>query len=220
MEADLAELARARHPGRPAPDAGTTTTLLERLGQAATSRAAVGLPELAAWHATGLAERTRQQGPPDPAAWAAAVAAWERLGQPYRIAYACFRQAEALLATTGDRDSAAQVLARAAEITGRLSARPLDNEIQALARRGRFDLTPPAAVPAAAAPTPAEQLGLTPREAEVLALVAAGRSNRQIAQALFISPKTVGVHVSNILAKLGVAGRVEAAAVAHRLGLD
>jgi DNA-binding CsgD family transcriptional regulator len=66
----------------------------------------------------------------------------------------------------------------------------------------------------------ARQLGLTPREAEVLALVAAGRSNRQIAQALFISPKTVGVHVSNILAKLGAAGRVEAAAIAHRLGLD
>jgi DNA-binding CsgD family transcriptional regulator len=54
----------------------------------------------------------------------------------------------------------------------------------------------------------------------VLALVAAGRSNRQIAQALFISPKTVGVHVSNILAKLGATGRVEAAAIAHRLGLD
>jgi DNA-binding CsgD family transcriptional regulator len=58
------------------------------------------------------------------------------------------------------------------------------------------------------------------REAEVLALVAAGRSNRQIAQQLFISPKTASVHVSNILAKLGVAGRVEAAAIAHRLGLD
>jgi DNA-binding CsgD family transcriptional regulator len=54
----------------------------------------------------------------------------------------------------------------------------------------------------------------------VLALVAAGRSNRQIAQALFISPRTASVHVSNILAKLGVAGRVEAAAIAHRLGLD
>jgi DNA-binding NarL/FixJ family response regulator len=53
----------------------------------------------------------------------------------------------------------------------------------------------------------------------VLALVAAGRSNRQIAQALFISPKTASVHVSNILAKLDVATRVEAAAVAHRLGL-
>jgi DNA-binding CsgD family transcriptional regulator len=62
-------------------------------------------------------------------------------------------------------------------------------------------------------------LGLTPRDAEVLALVAAGRSNRQIAQALF-SPKTASVHVSNLLAKLGVGGRVEAAAIAHRLGLD
>jgi DNA-binding NarL/FixJ family response regulator len=80
----------------------------------------------------------------------------------------------------------------------------------------------PAEAPAAAAgpPTPAQQLGLTPREVEVLALAAAGRSNRQIAQALFISPKTVGVHVSNLLAKLGVAGRVEAATIAHRLGLD
>jgi DNA-binding CsgD family transcriptional regulator len=109
------------------------------------------------------------------------------------------------------------VLRRAAEVTGRLGARPLDSEIQALGRRARLD--PPAGATAAAA-GPAAQLGLTPRETEVLALVAAGRSNRQIAQALFISPKTVGVHVSNILAKLGVAGRVEAAAVAHRLGLD
>jgi DNA-binding CsgD family transcriptional regulator len=66
----------------------------------------------------------------------------------------------------------------------------------------------------------AAQVGLTPREAEVLALVAAGRSNRQIAQALFISPKTASVHVSNILAKLGVHTRVEAAAAAHRHGLD
>jgi DNA-binding NarL/FixJ family response regulator len=114
------------------------------------------------------------------------------------------------------------VLGRAAAITGRLGARPLEGELQALARRGRLDLTPPTGVaaPAAGPPPPAAQLGLTRREAEVLGLVAAGRSNRQIAQALFISPRTVGVHVSNILAKLGVAGRVEAAAVAHRLGLD
>jgi DNA-binding CsgD family transcriptional regulator/tetratricopeptide (TPR) repeat protein len=220
VEADLAELARARHPGQPAPDA-TAAGLLERLDQAATGPAAAGLPELAAWHALGLAERTRQAGPADPAGWAAAAAAWERLGQPYRAAYAWFRQAEALLAA-GDRDSATTVLGRAAAITGRLGARPLDSEIRALARRARLDLTPPAAAtaPAAGVSTPAAQLGLTPREVEVLALVAAGRSNRQIAQALFISPKTVGVHVSNILAKLGVAGRVEAAAIAHRLGLD
>jgi ATP/maltotriose-dependent transcriptional regulator MalT len=212
VEADRAELARARRPGQPAGDDGTATALLQRLDQATT--AAAGLPELAAWHATALAERTRQHDPSDPAAWAAAATEWERLGQPYRVAYAGFRQAEALLASGGDRDSAAAVLGRAAEVTGRLGARPLDGEIEALARRARLNLAPPA-LPAAAA-----QLGLTPREAEVLALVAAGRSNRQIGQALFISPKTVSVHVSNLLAKLGVAGRLEAAAVAHRLGLD
>jgi DNA-binding CsgD family transcriptional regulator/tetratricopeptide (TPR) repeat protein len=218
VEADHAELARARHPGQPAPDDGTATALLERLHEAAGGPAAAGLPELAAWHATALAERTRQEGPSDPAAWAAAAAEWQRLGQPYRAAYAGYRHAEALLAA-GDRDAAAVVLGRAAAITGRLGARPLEGEVQALARRARLDLAPP--TPAAASPpAPAAQLGLTPREAEVLALVAAGRSNRQIAQALFISPKTAGVHVSSILAKLGVAGRVEAAAIAHRLGLD
>jgi DNA-binding CsgD family transcriptional regulator len=221
VEADRAELARAHRPGQPAPDDGTASALLERLDQAAAGPAGAGIPELAAWHATAAAEQTRQQGPSDPAAWAAAAAAWERLGQPYRIAYAGFRHAEALLAS-GDRESAAVVLGRAAEVTGRLGARPLDTEIKALARRARLNLTPHASAPAAAtgASTPAEQLGLTAREAEVLALVAAGRSNRQIAQALFISPKTVSVHVSNLLAKLGVAGRVEAAAIAHRLGLD
>ena len=221
VEADRAELARARHRGAPASDDGTATTLLERLDQATQGSAAAGIPELAAWHALGLAERTRQAGQPDPAAWAAAVTAWERLGQPYRVAYAGFRQAEALLAA-GERQAAAEVLGRAAAITGRLGARPLEAEVQALARRARLDLAPPAAAtaPAPGALAPAEQLGLTPREVEVLALVAAGRSNRQIAQALFISPKTVSVHVSNILAKLGVAGRVEAAAIAHRLGLD
>jgi DNA-binding CsgD family transcriptional regulator len=220
--ADLAELARARHPGEPAGDDGTAAALLERLREAAAGPAAAGMPELAAWQATGLAERTRQDGASDPAAWAAAATVWERLGQPYRVAYACYRHAEALLGGTGGRVAAAGVLGRAADITGRLGARPLDAEVKALARRARLVLAPPAsgAAPASRAPTPAEQLGLTPREAEVLALVAAGRSNRQIAQELFISPKTASVHVSNLLAKLGVAGRVEAAAVAHRLGLD
>jgi DNA-binding CsgD family transcriptional regulator/tetratricopeptide (TPR) repeat protein len=220
IEADRAEFARARCPGQPVPDDGTATGLLERFDQAATGPAAASLPELAAWCATGLAERTRQQGSSDPAAWAAATAEWEQLGQPYRAAYAGHRQAEALLAT-GDRNAAAVVLGRAAAITGRLGARPLDTEIKALARRARLDLAPAGTAAAAAGPpTPAAQFGLTPREVEVLALVAAGRSNRQIAQALFISPRTASVHVSNILAKLGVAGRVEAATVAHRLGLD
>ena len=62
--------------------------------------------------------------------------------------------------------------------------------------------------------------GLTPREVEVLRLLVEGRSNRQIAEQLFISGKTASVHVTNILAKLGVHSRLEAAAAAHRLGLD
>src|SRR5215510_9840567 len=73
IEADHAELARARRPGQPAPDDGTATALLQRRGEAAAGPTAAGVPELAAWHALGLAERTRQAGPSDPAAWAAAA---------------------------------------------------------------------------------------------------------------------------------------------------
>jgi DNA-binding NarL/FixJ family response regulator len=61
--------------------------------------------------------------------------------------------------------------------------------------------------------------GLTARELEILGLLASGLTNRQIGERLFISPKTAGVHVSNILGKLGVGGRVEAATVAQRMGL-
>ena len=105
--------------------------------------------------------------------------------------------------------------ARAAhEIAERLGAAPLLAALEALGRRARLDLgvQPPPRTDGAA--------GLTPRELEVLRLVAAGRSNGQIAEALFISRKTASVHVSNILAKLGVHTRTEAAAEAHRLGLD
>jgi DNA-binding CsgD family transcriptional regulator len=90
-----------------------------------------------------------------------------------------------------------------------------------LAQRGRLHLQEP--VDAAATPTassPAASLGLTQREAEVLALVAEGRTNQQFGRALFITPKTASVHVARILTKLGVTNRGEAAAVAHRLGLD
>ena len=99
---------------------------------------------------------------------------------------------------------------------------PLGREIELLAQRGRLRLQEPVDVPATAeASSPAASLGLTQREAEVLALVAEGRTNRQIGQELFITEKTASVHVSRILAKLGVAGRGEAAAaIIHRLGVD
>ncbi len=142
-----------------------------------------------------------------------------------------------------DREHAAELLAQAYAVADRLGARPLREEIELLARRARLPLTsavtraaldaspgrtpalppgpgfPAPAAEAAGPADPAEELGLTPRERDVLRLVADGRSNRQIAEELFISPKTASVHVSNILAKLGVSGRTEAAAVAHRLRL-
>jgi DNA-binding CsgD family transcriptional regulator len=104
-----------------------------------------------------------------------------------------------------------------------MGAEPLVGEIEALSRRARLPLEVAADGNGAAAPddddSPAARLGLTPREHEVLLLVAEGRTNREIGATLFMSEKTASVHVSRIIAKLGVSGRVEAAAVAHRLGL-
>jgi DNA-binding NarL/FixJ family response regulator len=147
------------------------------------------------------------------------VAAWEETGYPYPLAIARWRAAEALLTRRGDRNRAADLLRRSHAASGELGAAPLRRELERLARLARVELgggQDPAGQPDAPGGT---ALGLTARELEVLALVAEGRSNRQVADALFISAKTASVHVSNILAKLGVGSRVEAAAVAHRLGL-
>ena len=114
------------------------------------------------------------------------------------------------------------MLQAAHQTTEALRAGPLGREIELLANRGRLHLQEQAATAPApeASPSPTASFGLTRREAEVLALVAAGRTNRQIGAELFITEKTASVHVSRILAKLGVAGRGQAAAVAHRLELD
>lgn len=100
---------------------------------------------------------------------------------------------------------------------GALGAAPLAQSVESIARRGRVTL--PARGAASPDPAPAAPFGLTPREVEVLRLVAQGYTNVQIAQALFISRKTAGAHVSNILGKLGVGRRAEAAAIAVRLDL-
>ena len=94
-----------------------------------------------------------------------------------------------------------------------LGAELVRAELEALARRARVPLD--VAAPADG-DAPLAGLGLTAREIEVLGLVGEGLTNRQIAETLFISPKTAGLHVSNILAKLGVANRTQAAEVAHR----
>ena len=159
------------------------------------------------------AEAARARSDPDLAEWDAAATAWEALGQPYPLAYALLRAAGAA-AIAGDRAGATARLQRAAELAGQLGARPLSQQITGLARRARIELPAAAAERVATAP-----FGLTGRELEVLRLVAAGRGNREIAAELFISPKTASVHVSNILGKLRVTSRGEAAATAHRLHL-
>jgi DNA-binding NarL/FixJ family response regulator len=101
-----------------------------------------------------------------------------------------------------------------------LGEQPVRQEIERLAQRARIDLTPPTATVDRAAPrTAAARHGLTPREQEVLQHLVEGRTNRQIARALFITEKTASVHVSNIMGKLGAANRSEAAAIARRLRL-
>jgi DNA-binding CsgD family transcriptional regulator/tetratricopeptide (TPR) repeat protein len=168
------------------------------------------------------AEQARLHGRPDPAAWATAAAGWATLHMPYPAACARWREAEALLAARAPRAQVEQALGAAHAVAARLGAGFLLGELERLARRGRARLeAPPDQAPATEAETPSavRSLGLTPREEEVLALVATGRTNRQIAEVLFITEKTASLHVSHILAKLGVAGRVEAATVAHRLGL-
>ena len=151
------------------------------------------------------------------AAWDEAAAAWDGLGEPYPLGEVLLHAAEAALAC-GDRDGAAERLQRAAPLAATLGAHPLGEQIAILARRARIRLAAEDGSDAVGG-NGAGELGLTERELEVLRLVAAGRSNREIAGELFISPKTASVHVSNILGKLGVANRGEAAAKAHSLRL-
>jgi DNA-binding CsgD family transcriptional regulator/tetratricopeptide (TPR) repeat protein len=215
-EADQAERARARH--APDEEVDARRVAAELLEGARTLVTPWG-PEFAAHLATCEAEWTRVVGEPDPERWQAAVDAWDQAAQPYPAAYARWRQAEALLTRRGARAAATTAVRSAHRTAEQLGATPLRREVEGLARRARIDLAEPEGVAEAPATRPAEPFGLTPREREVLTLLADGRTNPQIAQAMFISAKTVGTHVSNILAKLGVASRGEAAAIAHRGGL-
>jgi DNA-binding CsgD family transcriptional regulator/tetratricopeptide (TPR) repeat protein len=224
-EAATAEQARARHAGADERTARERAAgLLDWLRALTSAPEVVPTPIVLANLGTSEAEWSRVAGSGDPERWAASALAWEALGYPWQAGYARWRQAEALLATGAPRGEAAAALVRARELAGRLGARVLVAEVDALARRARIDLAAtdgqaPDGAPPDPAAAEADGLGLTPREREVLALVADGRTNRQIAETLFISDKTASVHVSNILGKLGVANRGEAAAVAHRLRL-
>ena len=188
--------------------------LAERIAaQVAATTPGTPAPELLLYAALCAAELTRVVHAPDPAAWDAPIARADALGIPAAGAYARWRRAEASLAL-GQRHAAVEPLRAAAATAARLGARPLLEEIRALARRGRVELGD------ATEATAADGLDLTARERDVLRLVAAGRTNREIGAELYMSPKTASVHVSRILRKLNARGRVEAAAIAHRRGLE
>jgi DNA-binding CsgD family transcriptional regulator len=169
--------------------------------------------EGAAWQLRLDAELARLRGKADPEMWRSVVAAFGGFGHVYEEARARLRLGEALLASD-DRPAAGAELRAAHEVAVRLGARPLREAVEALARRGRLDSELPGVVRGLNATAV-----LTPREAEVLALMAQGRTNRQIGSALFISEKTASVHVSNILGKLSASGRTEAVAIAAQRGL-
>ncbi|WP_460093162.1 helix-turn-helix transcriptional regulator [Streptomyces mexicanus] len=198
-------------PGRP--------RVLDRIRRAAKALPA-NVPVWQAHERWVRAELLRAEGRDRPDEWAEIVAAFETLERPYDLARVRCRLAEALLAGDEDERPRATELLRLAHATAEhLGARPLAGAVARVARRARLPLACAAPRQAAEPADPAQALGLTGRERDVLRLVSLGRTNRQIAEELFISPKTASVHVSNILAKLAVSSRGEAAAVAHRLGL-
>ena len=215
--ADRAARARASgDAGTAAAAAAAADPLLERARTAASTtpdggtRAWLGL-EGHAWLARAEAEHARVHGADDPTLWRTALDAFS-YGFTYEAARSRWRLAEAL-AARGSRDEAAAEWRTALREAEALGAAPLVRALNDLGSRARLASRRTAAGPASAPG------GLTAREREVLALVAEGRNNREIAAALFISPKTASVHVSNILAKLGVASRTRAAAKARADGL-
>lgn len=165
-------------------------------------------PEGRAWLLRADAECTRVAAPGDVTAWERALKEFD-YGHVYEQARCAAGLASALL-IADQRPAAEQAARQSLSIAVELGAAPLRSSVEALARRARLDV---------GVALPSVTGGLPPRELEVLTQLAAGRTNRQIGERLFISDKTASVHVSNILAKLGARSRTEAVSLAHRAGL-
>jgi DNA-binding CsgD family transcriptional regulator len=172
------------------------------------------------------AELARLRAQPDEGQWRRLVTAWTEMSAAYEGAYARWRLATELLEagaprTSSTRSEAESLLGEAWSSTREMGAAPLTLEIESLARRARLQLGEAARPIGATGPEadPVDDLGLTSRELDVLRLVAAGCTNGQIGEALYISRKTASVHVSNILRKLDVSSRLQAGAIATRIGL-
>ncbi len=226
VEADAAQRARDLREKRDERDAIARARIhAQRLRAIAQD----GGPVEAAWSAVGAAALARARGRSDPKLWARAAREWDAIDRPYQAASARWREAEAHVEAS-NRAAAVEPARAALETAQRLGAGWLEGEVGALRDRARLQLgdgagarsSPRASGDADGAVGPAaaeDPFGLTPRERQVLALIAEGATNRQIGAALFMAEKTASVHVSRILAKLGVRSRTQAAAVAHRMHL-
>lgn len=223
-EADLASIAQAGRDGtglrRSQEIAGSFLARLQATAEDVRLNQPAYVRITDAYLSGAHAEMTRLEGRSDPRHWSTSASKWMELSMPYDEAYARFRQAEAVLQGHGARATALESIRRARQLARDLGAAPLLQEVEGLASRSRLELddeeTPAGPMPVVDSPT---RYGLTPREREVLDLLAAGDTNRQIAERLFISEKTASVHVSNILRKLSVTSRTEAAGLAYRLHL-
>ncbi|GAA5189780.1 LuxR family transcriptional regulator [Rugosimonospora acidiphila] len=204
---------------------GGTATVCRRRDSLRTLAAAIPAlaPPAVAYRALTAAETARLNRCGEVAAWREAVETTRAAGEAFPMCYALYRLAEAQCGaawldaggTTGpDAGGAAATARECLRLANDLAASTAP-DLRALIRRARLRVEP--AAPAVTAGTGSHRL--TDRELEVLALVAEGHSNGKIASALFISPKTASVHVSNILTKLGASSRTEAATAAHRHGL-
>ena len=218
--ADLAEFHRARRDpeGEQAAQEAVLRLMaeLDRMG----GRPFVDHPFLVripADYASWTAEASRADGTSDADTWESVAMGWQRLQRPHRSAYALWRSVEAHAAEGHLPVAAARKLQSAASAAAGMA--PLVTAITRLARQRRVPLD--AADDAAQAITTSAPVatGLTERERQVLRLVCQGRTNSQIGAELYISRKTASVHVMNILRKLNVTNRTQAAALAERLGI-
>ena len=226
IEADLAQRARDLGDAEAEADAVSRAALMLSRAEAA---AAAGRPLEHAYAATARAHLLRASGEDPGEAWTDAAALWEALERPLPVVAALRHAAEACLAR-GRRERAAEAAGQALAGARRLGAQWLVSELEGLIARARLSVeaegdgagAPATSGNGAGAGADAaddDPFGLTPRERQVLMLVARGATNREIGAELYMAEKTASVHVSRILAKLDVRSRTEAAAVAHRLGL-
>jgi DNA-binding NarL/FixJ family response regulator len=222
VEAEAAERARDVGDGAEAEASIARAELMAARAEAAAETTERCLEN--AYGLTAAAQLARARADADAAEKAgAAAAAWDSLPRPYQAALMRLREAEAW-AAQGAREAAGAAAAKSLNGAETIGSEWLAAEVAGLIARARLPTgagaTNGAAAPRDGAGAKAEDpFGLTPRERQVLAALAEGATNREIAASLFMAEKTASVHVSRILAKLGVRSRTEAAAVAHRLAL-